>query len=161
MPDSLFERVTDIVSAHVSNNSVAMSDLPGLIESVYNSLSSLGKPAEPVEEIRTPAVSVRSSVKPDSLTCLDCGAKMKMLKRHIRTDHGLSPEEYRLRWSLSATYPMVAMDYADKRRALAVSAGLGRKPGQTLKKIKAASKAKSSAAKKPRRSPKSANTTSS
>jgi predicted transcriptional regulator len=78
-------------------------------------------------------VSVRASVKPDAVTCLDCGAKFKMLKRHLGTDHGITPAEYRVRWNLPADYPMVAPDYAAKRKELAVRIGLGRKPGQSPK----------------------------
>lgn len=144
--DNLLEHVADIVSAHVSNNSVAMADVPTLISSVFSSLSSLGQPATPVEEPRTPAVSVRSSIKPEALTCLDCGAKMKMLKRHIATDHALTPAQYRERWNLPASYPMVAADYSAKRKALALSIGLGRKPGQKAKLAsKGAAKAKPAA----------------
>lgn len=124
----LLDHVADIVSAHVSNNSVSASDLPGLIQSVYASLAALGQAPEPVLEKLTPAVSVRSSVKPDAVTCLDCGAKFKMLKRHLGTDHGLTPAEYRTRWNLPADYPMVASDYAERRKALALKIGLGRKP---------------------------------
>lgn len=128
--ETLLDHVADIVSAHVSNNSVPAADLPALIQSVYTSLASLGQAPEAVEEARTPAVSVRASVKPDAVTCLDCGAKFKMLKRHLGTDHGLTPAEYRTRWNLPADYPMVAPEYADRRRALAVKIGLGRKPSQ-------------------------------
>lgn len=127
----LLDHVADIVSAHVSNNSVSAADLPSLIQSVYASLAALGQAPEPVEEKLTPAVSVRSSVKPDAVTCLECGARMKMLKRHLGTDHNLTPDSYRARWSLPADYPMVAPEYADRRRALAVKIGLGRKPSQT------------------------------
>lgn len=80
-----------------------------------------------------PAVSVRASVKPDAVTCLECGEKMKMLKRHLGTEHGLTPTEYRSRWSLPADYPMVAPDYAAKRKELAVRIGLGRKPDKSPK----------------------------
>jgi predicted transcriptional regulator len=100
-----------------------------LIQSVYTSLAGLGQAPAPVEK-REPAVSVRSSVKADAITCLECGAKMKMLKRHLSTDHGLSPAEYRTRWHLAADYPMVAPDYAAKRKELAVKIGLGRKRRQ-------------------------------
>lgn len=124
----LLDHVADIVTAHVSNNSVSASDLPELIQSVYASLAALGQPVEPVKEKPTPAVSVRSSVKADAVTCLDCGAKFKMLKRHLGTDHGLTPAEYRTRWNLPADYPMVASDYAETRKALALKIGLGRKP---------------------------------
>ena len=129
MPDeALLDHVADIVSAHVSNNSVSAADLPGLIQSVYASLAALGQAPEPVEEKLTPAVSIRASVKADAVTCLDCGEKMKMLKRHLGTEHGMTPAEYRARWSLPADYPMVAPDYAAKRKELALRIGLGRKP---------------------------------
>ena len=83
-----------------------------------------------VEARPDPAVSIRSSVKRDHVVCLEDGKKMKMLKRHLMTDHGLTPDEYRARWGLASDYPMVAPDYADKRRDLAKKIGLGRKPGQ-------------------------------
>lgn len=107
---------------------MAVDELPGLIETVYASLAKLGQETAAVEEKREPAVSVRASVKPDMLTCLECGAKMKMLKRHLGTDHGLTPAEYRIRWNLNSDYPMVAPDYAAKRAELAKKIGLGRKP---------------------------------
>lgn len=131
--EMLLDHVADIVAAHVSNNSVSANDLPALITSVHTALAALGQPSEPIEEERRPAVSVRASVKPDAITCLECGAKMKMLKRHLRTDHGLTPAEYRTRWNLAADYPMVAPDYAAKRKELALRIGLGRKPGQSPK----------------------------
>jgi predicted transcriptional regulator len=131
--ETLLDHVADIVSAHVSNNSIPANDLPGLIQSVYASLAALGQAPEPLEEKLTPAVSVRASVKPDAVTCLDCGAKMKMLKRHLGTDHSMTPDEYRVRWNLPADYPMVAPEYAAKRRELAVKIGLGRKTGQKPK----------------------------
>lgn len=124
--ETLLTLAADIISAHVSNNTVAPVELPRLIQSVYASLAGLGKEA-PVEEKREPAVSIRSSVKADTLTCLECGAKMKMLKRHLASDHGLTPAEYRARWALPADYPMVAADYAARRKELAVRIGLGRK----------------------------------
>src|SRR6478736_4170649 len=121
---------TDIVAAHVSNNSVSVADVPSLIASIYATLAGLGSTA-PIPEARPdPAVSIRSSVKPDHVVCLEDGKKMKMLKRHLMTDHGLTPDEYRARWGLASDYPMVAPDYADKRRDLAKKIGLGRKPGQ-------------------------------
>jgi predicted transcriptional regulator len=126
--ETLLTLAADIVSAHVSHNAVAADQLPVLIQSVYTSLAGLGQAPAPVEEKREPAVSARSSVKADAIACLECGAKMKMLKRHLSTDHGLSPAEYRTRWNLAADYPMVAPDYAAKRKELAVKIGLGRKP---------------------------------
>src|SRR5690606_17371786 len=129
MSETLITLTSDIVAAHVSNNSVSVEDVPALIQNVYGALAGLG--AEPqVEERPEPAVSIRSSVKNDHLVCLEDGKKMKMLKRHLMTDHGLTPAEYRARWGLPADYPMVAPDYAEKRRALAKEIGLGRKPGQ-------------------------------
>jgi predicted transcriptional regulator len=131
---SIITLTTDIVSAHVSNNSVAPADLPHLIKLVFDALSSAGEPAAVVEEKREPAVSVRASVKPNSLTCLECGkTNLKMLKRHLMTDHNLSPAQYRERWNLKSDYPVVAPDYAAKRAELAKKIGLGRKPGTRMK----------------------------
>lgn len=127
----------DIVSAHVSSNSVSSAELPGLISSVFASLSELGEPAAPApEERRVPAVSVRSSIKPDYIVCLEDGKRFKMLKRHLMTDYGMTPDDYRTKWGLAADYPMVAPNYAEQRRVLAKQIGLGtkgrgggRKPG--------------------------------
>ena len=126
--ETLLTLAADIVSAHVSNNAVTADQLPVLIQSVYASLADLGQPPAPVEEKREPAVPVRSSVRPDAIACLECGAKLKMMKRHLATDHGLTPAEYKARWKLAADYPMVASEYAAKRKELAVKIGLGRKP---------------------------------
>lgn len=126
--ETLLTLAADIVSAHVSNNSVATNDLPALIQSVYSALSGLGETVATPEEKREPAVSIRSSVKPDAIVCLECGAKLKMLKRHLSTDHDLSPADYKARWNLADAYPLVAPDYAAKRKELALKIGLGRKP---------------------------------
>ncbi len=117
----------DIVSAHVAHNSVGINDLPVLIGSVHAALAGLGSPAaeKPVE--LKPAVPVKSSIKPDYIVCLEDGVKLKMLKRHLMTHHGLTPEAYRARWNLPANYPMVSPNYSAARSALAVSIGLGRK----------------------------------
>ena len=131
----------DIVSAHVSNNTVAPSELPALISSVYSSLAGLGvAPAAPAEK-PVPAVPVRSSIKPDYIICLEDGKKLKMLKRHLMTAFGMTPDEYRTKWGLPADYPMVAPNYAETRRTLAKAIGLGtkgrgggRKPGGRSKK---------------------------
>lgn len=131
--ETLLTLAADIVSAHVSNNSVSADQLPGMIQAVYGSLVSLGQAPEPIEEKLQPAVSIRSSVKADAITCLDCGMKMKMLKRHLGTHHNLTPSEYRARWGLASDYPMLAPDYAEKRKDIAVRIGLGRKPGQVVK----------------------------
>lgn len=128
--ETLLTLTSDIVAAHVSNNSVAVDEITTLINNVYAALSNIQTRSEPPEEMPDPAVSVRASVKKDHIVCLDCGKKMKMLKRHLSTEHSMSPEEYRERWGLSSDYPMVAPDYAETRRDLAVKIGLGRKPGQ-------------------------------
>ena len=128
--DMLITLTSDIVAAHCSNNNVAVQDVPVLIVNVYGALSGLGKEV-PVEVApREPAVSIRSSVKPDYLVCLEDGRKMKTLKRHLKTVYDLTPDEYRARWNLPADYPMVAPNYAEMRRELAKKIGLGRKPGQ-------------------------------
>ena len=128
--ETLITLTSDIVAAHVSNNSVAVGDLATLITNVYTALASLGQ-VEPVvvEAVREPAVSIRSSVKPDHIVCLEDGKKLKMLKRHLSTHYNLTPDEYRARWGLPSDYPMVAPNYAAHRRELAKQIGLGRKPG--------------------------------
>ena len=129
MKEMLITLTSDIVTAHVANNNVEVDALPALIHNVYGALSGLGT-EETEEEAPEPAVSVRSSVKQDHIVCLEDGKKMKMLKRHLMTDHGMTPQEYRERWNLPADYPMVAPAYAETRRELAKKIGLGRKPGQ-------------------------------
>lgn len=126
---SIITLAADVVSAYVSNNRVGNSEIAGLIVSVYAALDSAGKPAPVAEAKKEPAVSIRSSVKPDAITCLECGKKMKLLKRHLTTDHSLTPAEYRLRWNLAADYPIVAPNYAETRKRLAIQIGLGRRPG--------------------------------
>jgi predicted transcriptional regulator len=135
--ETLITLTSDVVAAHVSNNSVSIDEVPALIEKVFGALSGLGKNKAEAAPPPEPAVSVRASVKPDAITCLDCGKKMKMLKRHLSTDHGLSTDEYRQRWNLPTDYPMVAPNYAEKRRDLAKKIGLGRKPGQKRGRRKA------------------------
>ncbi len=118
---------TEIVAAHVANNSVAVADLPHLIQEVYRTLASVGStPAAP--ERPQPAVNVKKSVTPDYIICLEDGKKLKMLKRHLKTAYNMSPEEYRDRWGLPADYPMVAPNYAQHRSSLAKKIGLGTKP---------------------------------
>ena len=130
MKETLITLTSDIVAAHVSNNDVSVGEVPALITSVFGALSSLGGGSTAKEERPDPAVSVRSSVKKDAIVCLDCGKKMKMLKRHLSTEHGMTPDDYRARWDLPGDYPMVAPAYAETRRDLAKKIGLGRKPGQ-------------------------------
>jgi predicted transcriptional regulator len=122
---------SDIVSAHVANNSVSMADLPNFIEQIFTTLSRLGSTSGDVAVVRPkPAVPVRRSINPDYIICLEDGQKLKMLKRHLRTAYNLSPVEYRERWGLPADYPMVAPNYAAQRRALAKKIGLGTKRGK-------------------------------
>src|ERR1700712_3690711 len=131
LQETLITLTADIVAAHVSNNSVAVSDLPVLIANVHGALSGLGGPA-PVETIKQdPAVSVRSSIKPDFIVCLEDGKKLKMLKRHLMTHYQMTPEQYRTKWNLPADYPMVAPSYAEQRRTLAKKIGLGTKRRKT------------------------------
>ena len=130
MSETLITLTSDIVAAHVANNNVEVSDVPTLIQTVYSALAGLGGEEQPKEERPEPAVSVRASVKPDYIVCLEDGKKLKMLKRYLRTNYDMSPEEYRQRWDLPSDYPMVAANYAEKRRELAKQIGLGRKPGQ-------------------------------
>jgi predicted transcriptional regulator len=138
MTETLITLTSDIVAAHVSNNSVSVAEVPTLITNVYSALAGLSGVGEAEEPRPEPAVSIRSSVKKDHLVCLDCGKKMKMLKRHLSTEHDMSTDEYRSRWDLSSDYPMVAPDYAETRRDLAKKIGLGRKPGQKRGRKKAA-----------------------
>ena len=126
--DTLVALTADIVAAHVSNNSVSIFDIATLIGSVHASLSGLGEaPAPEPQPQQKPAVSVRASIKPDYLVCLEDGKKLKMLKRHLKTAYNLSPEQYRERWSLPPDYPMVAPNYAKQRSQLARDLGLGTK----------------------------------
>jgi len=122
----LLELTTEIVSAHASNNAVAPADLPGLIQDVFKTLVEVGS-AQDVPEKPRPAVSVKKSIFPDYIICLEDGKKLKMLKRHLKTAYNLSPDDYRKRWGLPADYPMVAPNYAKHRSALAKKIGLGTK----------------------------------
>lgn len=127
----VIELCTDIVSAYVSNNAISQADLPKLIVDVHHTLHSLTQQeAQPAQEARKPAVSVKKSITPDYIICLEDGKKFKSLKRHLRTHYDLSPEEYRDKWNLPADYPMVAPNYAAARSRLAREMGLGRKPGK-------------------------------
>jgi predicted transcriptional regulator len=131
MQETLITLTADIVSAHVSNNSVAVNDLPTLIQNVHGALTGLGGRTEEPAAKPEPAVSVRSSVKPDYIVCLEDGKKLKMLKRHLMTHYSMTPDEYRQKWSLNADYPMVAPNYAEQRRSLAKKIGLGTKRRRT------------------------------
>ena len=126
--DTLLTLTADIVAAHVSNNMVAVNDLPNLIQNVHGALSGISGQTSGPEPKPEPKVSIRASIKPDYIVCLEDGKKLKMLKRHLMTAYGLTPETYRSKWGLRADYPMVAPSYALKRRELAKKIGLGRKP---------------------------------
>ena len=130
MKETLITLTSDIVAAHVSNNGVSVDEVPTLINNVFAALSSLGSEPGENKPRPDPAVSVRSSTKRTHIVCLDCGKKMKMLKRHLSTEHGMTPDDYRRRWELGPDYPFVAPAYAETRRDLAKKIGLGRKPGQ-------------------------------
>jgi predicted transcriptional regulator len=124
----LLALTSEIVSAHVGNNAVQNQDLPQLIESVFATLSGLkAGPKEPQVE-QKPAVPIKKSVTDDYIICLEDGKKLKMLKRHLNTAYGMTPEEYRQKWGLPADYPMVAPNYSKTRKDLAKKIGLGRKP---------------------------------
>ena len=123
----LLTLTAEIVSSHVSNNSTGRESVPELIQSVFDKLAALASDEpEPIE--LTPAVPIKKSVTNDYIVCLEDGKKLKMLKRHLMTAYGMTPQEYRTRWGLKADYPMVAPNYARKRQELAKKIGLGRKP---------------------------------
>ncbi|GAB4575581.1 MAG: MucR family transcriptional regulator [Rhodothalassiaceae bacterium] len=129
--EDLMALTADIVSSHVSNNSVPLAELPSLIEQVYATLGALGSQDPAISEpAREPAVPIRKSVTPDHIICLEDGKKLKMLKRYIKTRFDLTPEQYRERWGLAADYPMVAPNYAKQRRDLAKNIGLGKARGK-------------------------------
>ncbi len=147
MPDNndsndLLGLTEKIVSSHVSNNSVASADLPDVIRAVYAALGNVSTAGEaaPTPE---PAVPIKKSITPNVIVCLEDGKKFKTLKRHLRTDHSMTPDEYRVRWGLPADYPMVAPAYAKQRSEMAKKIGLGRK----AKTVKAKGKGKSAAKK--------------
>ncbi len=129
----LITLTADIVAAHVSNNSVAVSDLPVLIQNVHRALNGLSSEEREPQPRPEPAVSIRASVRPDYIVCLEDGKRLKMLKRHLMTHYQMTPEEYRQKWGLPADYPMVAPNYAEQRRTLAKSIGLGTKGGRRKK----------------------------
>lgn len=130
--DTLITLTADIVAAHVSNNSVAVNDLPQLINNIHGALSGLsGRGA--LEAKLEPKVPIRSSIRPDYIVCLEDGKKLKMLKRHLMTHYQMTPDQYRQKWGLNSDYPMVAPNYAEQRRMLAKAIGLGTKRRKTGK----------------------------
>jgi predicted transcriptional regulator len=135
--DDMLRMAVDVVAAYVSKNSMPGTQIPELIQTVYGALSSLTKPEPSATDAAKPAVPVKKSVTPDYIICLEDGKKLKMLKRHLRTNYNMTPDEYRAKWGLAADYPMVAPNYAQQRSAFAKKIGLGRKPGATVTKRKA------------------------
>lgn len=120
----------DIVAAYVSNNSIRAAELPSMISQIYGQLSTLsvqGVDIEVITEPLVPAISISKSVSDNEITCLECGKRFKSLKRHLMSNHNLSPEEYRAKWELPTTYPMVATAYSITRSKLAKTIGIGRK----------------------------------
>lgn len=131
--DEVLVMASEIVAAFASNNQMSQSDLPDLIRSVHGTLQGLAGGGDSAEDARSdtppaPAVPIDASVGKDAITCLECGKGFKTLKRHLSTEHGLSPAEYRARWQLSKDYPLVAPSYSKRRAATAKKIGLGRKP---------------------------------
>jgi predicted transcriptional regulator len=124
---TLVTLTADIVAAHVANNNVAMNEVPELVRKIHEALVKLGQPEAPPPEEKRPVVSARASIRPDYLVCMECGIKQKLLRRHLRTAHKLTPEDYRRDYGLPPSYPMVAPNYSDRRRTLAHASGLGRR----------------------------------
>jgi predicted transcriptional regulator len=125
----IVELTAEIVSTYLSNNSAEVGQVGDLVQQVHGALSSLGVPEEE-PKAKVPVVSVRASIKPDRLICMECGRESKMLRRHLQTAHGMTPDDYRKDYGLPDTYPMVAAEYAQRRRTLAKEIGLGRKKGE-------------------------------
>jgi len=134
----MLRMAVEIVSAYVSNNSVPAAQVPDVINTVFKSLASLEGGAPVSSEALRPAVSVRRSVHPEYIVCLEDGKKLKMLKRHLRAAYNMTPEQYRAKWQLPPDYPMVAPNYAQQRSEFAKQIGLGRKKGQRVGKRKKA-----------------------
>jgi predicted transcriptional regulator len=130
--EELLRMTSEVAAAYVSNNSLAAAQLPEVIRTIHFSLAGL-QAGGPATEPLAPAVPIKKSVHDDYIVCLEDGKKLKMLKRHLRTAYGLTPEEYRQKWGLPADYPMVAPNYAAQRSAFAKKIGLGRAGGRRKK----------------------------
>ncbi len=128
--EELLRMTADVVAAYVSNNAVPTHQLAEIISLVYAALRSLDEQSDVKSEPLKPAVAIRKSITPDYLICLEDGKKLKMLKRHLRSTYGMTPDDYRAKWGLSADYPMVAPNYAAQRSAFAKKIGLGRGTGR-------------------------------
>ena len=131
--DTILQRVTEIVTAYLSKNTLPPEEVPALIRSVHATLGGIAGVEPVMREAREPAVSIKKSVKPDYIVCLEDGKKLKMLKRYLRARYNMSPDEYRIKWGLPGDYPMTAPNYAAKRSEFAKKFGLG-KPGKKNKK---------------------------
>ncbi|MDB5694394.1 MAG: MucR family transcriptional regulator [Alphaproteobacteria bacterium] len=129
--ETLITLTADIVAAHVVNNSVAVGDMGNLVQRVHAALSQLGQAPEPAPAQKEPRVSVRASVKPDYIVCMECGKKQKTLRRHLHTAHRMTPQQYRADYGLPDSYPMTAPNYSERRREMAKSISLGRKRAGT------------------------------
>lgn len=129
-PPNLMGLASKIVSAYVSNNTITASELPKLIERVHEALSMTKDGEQTLENQHRPVVAIKDSVTPEYIICLNDGKRLKLLKRHLRTVYGMTPDEYRTRWGLPYDYPMVAPKYAQSRSALAKKIGLGRQPAR-------------------------------
>lgn len=123
--DNLLTLTSNIVSAHLSNNSMSADEIPSLIRKVYSTLANVNQDSFSSSERPQPAVPIKKSVHSDYIICLEDGKKLKMLKRHLKTAYNMTPEQYRERWGLPADYPMVAPNYANQRSKLAKDIGLG------------------------------------
>ena len=133
MQETLVTLTADIAAEYMGNNNVAVSDIELVIANIYRGLSKLTPAAPAPEPKQEPAVSIRASIKPDYVVCLEDGKKLKMLKRHLMTHYQMNPDQYRAKWNLPADYPMVAPNYAEQRRTLAKKIGLGTKRRKTAK----------------------------
>ena len=138
MAEDLQQLTAQIVAAYAANNSVSVNDLPSVIQGVYSALSRVGNESTEsvAAEPQAPAVPIKKSVKPDYITCLECGKQQKMLKRHLASDHDLTPDQYRAKWSLPREYPMTAPNYAEARSQLAKASGLGLQGGRSKSRTK-------------------------
>jgi predicted transcriptional regulator len=135
--DVLLESACKIIAAYVRNNHIALAELPVMIRNIHNTLGALGSGQNAdAPTPQKPAVSVRKSINPDYIVCLEDGKKLKMLKRYLRTRYHMSPEEYRAKWGLPADYPLVAPNYAARRSEFAKKIGLGRRPSSPPKRRK-------------------------
>ncbi len=135
-----------VVAAYVTNNTLPQSELPAVIHTVHRSLAALEGPAQGGAPAQEPVVPIRRSVRPDYIVCLEDGKKLKMLKRHLRTAYGMTPQQYRAKWGLPADYPMVAPNYARQRSEFAQKIGLGRKASSKAKRPGRGRRAKSASA---------------